>query len=45
MIKRDLAGWPNNPPLYKMDNIGLVLLQYGALNISLIDAPLGLNGK
>jgi hypothetical protein len=45
MIKRDLAGWPNNPFLYKTANTAPVLLQYGALNTSLIDAPLALNGE
>jgi hypothetical protein len=45
MIKRDLAGWPNNPSLYEADNGVLFLLQYGGLNTSLIDAPLALNGE
>jgi hypothetical protein len=45
MIKRDLAGWPNNPSLYKAANAAPVLLQYGALNTSLMDAPLALNGE
>ena len=45
MIKRDLAGWPNNPSLYEAANVSPSLLQYGALNTSLIDDPLALNGE
>jgi hypothetical protein len=45
MIKRNLAGWPNNPSLYQSSNDALLVLQYGALNTRLIDTPLGLNGE